>query len=299
MNSESKSVLMGTMRIPFLLLPPVCVLLGTMTAVYNGVTIDWLKLALVFVGAMAAHISVNVLNEYFDFRSALDFKTVRTPFSGGSGVLPMHPEKAGLALASGFLWLGVTVGIGVYCITIVGPQILPLGILGVLLVIIYTTHLTRNPLLCLVAPGLGFGPLMVMGTDLVLSGSYSWTAFWASLVPFFLVSNLLLLNQFPDVAADREIGRQNFPICMGRKGAALLYTGFLVATYVSIMVGYLAGVLPLAGFLAFLTLAVAIPTIQGVLGHADDIPKLIPAMAKNVMLNLMTPVLLAVGLFVG
>jgi 1,4-dihydroxy-2-naphthoate polyprenyltransferase len=50
---------------------------------------------------------------------------------------------------------------------------------------------------------------MVMGTDFVLTGEYSWTAFIASLVPFFLVSDLLLLNQFPDALPDQRIGRKN------------------------------------------------------------------------------------------
>lgn len=40
---------------------------------------------------------------------------------------------------------------------------------------------------------------MVMGTHFALTGEYSATAGLASLVPFFLVSDLLLLNQFPDV----------------------------------------------------------------------------------------------------
>ena len=74
-----------------------------------------------------------------------------------------------------------------------------LGLAGLLLVFGYTIWFTRDPYLCLIAPGLGFGPFMVMGTHFVLTGNYAWTAFIASLIPFFLVSNLLLLNQFPDV----------------------------------------------------------------------------------------------------
>ena len=54
-----------------------------------------------------------------------------------------------------------------------------------------------------------YGGVTWVGTDFALTGSYTWTAFLASLIPFFLVSNLLLLNQFPDVEADRSIGSCN------------------------------------------------------------------------------------------
>ena len=121
----------------------------------------------------------------------------------------------------------------------------------------------------------------------------------ASLVPFFLVNNLLLLNQFPDVEADEAAGRKHFPITIGRKASARLFATFLFAVYVSIAVGYLYDFLPLAGFLAFISIALAVPTIKGALTYAEDIPKLMPAMGKNVIINLSTPILLAIGLSVS
>ena len=38
---------------------------------------------LAFIGLLLAHISVNTLNDYFDYRSGIDLETRRTPFSGG------------------------------------------------------------------------------------------------------------------------------------------------------------------------------------------------------------------------
>ena len=51
-------------------------------------------------GRRGAHLAVNMLNEYFDFKSGLDFKTQRTPFSGGSGTLPANPHLARQALTT-------------------------------------------------------------------------------------------------------------------------------------------------------------------------------------------------------
>ena len=98
-----------------------------------------------------------------------------------------------------------------YFVFTVGILLLPLGLLGIALIVFYTQWITKRPIICLVAPGLAFGPLMVLGTHFVLTGSYSWTAFAASLVPGFLVSDLLLLNQFPDVEADKTVGRKYLP----------------------------------------------------------------------------------------
>ena len=41
---------------------------------------------MVFLGLLLTHISVNVLNDYFDYRSGMDLATKRIPFSGGSGL---------------------------------------------------------------------------------------------------------------------------------------------------------------------------------------------------------------------
>lgn len=293
--SQSKSLL-GPMRLPFLVLPPACVLLGVGTAVWTGGQINPVYVVLAFVGAVAAHVSVNALNEYFDFRSGLDLQTQRTPFSGGSGTLPANPEMARSALITGLVALALTALIGLYFLAIWGWSILPLGLLGLLVIVAYTPWVTHSPFVCLLAPGLGFGLLMVMGTDFVLTGEYTWTAFVASLVPTFLVSNLLLLNQFPDVEADKSVGRRHYPIVSGRKKSSIIYGLFLLLTYLAIIAGVLLALLPLASLLGLLTALLAVPTALGAYRYAEDLEKLVPYLGYNVLLTVATPVLVAVGL---
>ena len=299
MSNTLRALILGPMRLPFLILTPACVMLGAATAAWSGAKIDLYYLALAFVGAVASHISVNALNEYHDFTSGLDFNTQPTPFSGGSGTLPKNPDKAHVALITGLVSLFVIVIVGIYFLSVRGLWLLPVGLLGIVTIVAYTKWITRNPFLCLIAPGLGFGPLMVMGTDFALSGSYSWTSFVASLVPFFLVSDLLLLNQFPDVEADRGVGRHHFPITIGREASVKLYVIFLVGAYLAIIFGYITGNLPLAGFLALGSIVIAVPTVKGVARFANDVDRLIPYMGRNVVIIILTPVLLAIGLFIS
>ncbi len=290
--------ILGPMRVPFLILTPACVSLGVATAVHCGAHINPLYILFVLVGALGTHISVNAFNEYDDFRSGLDSRTQRTPFSGGSGTLPANPAMARTALATALVSFGVVALTGIYFTIRWGVALLPLGVLGMLIIIAYTPWLTRLPFLCLIAPGLGFGPMMVVGTYFALTGQYSWTALVASLVPFFLVSNLLLLNQFPDVEADKTVGRRHFPIAIGRHLSSLIFAGFLVLTYVAIIVGVGFSILPITSLLGLLTLVLAIPLFRGSIKNADDIQKLVPFMGNNVLVNLITPVLVAIGLFI-
>jgi 1,4-dihydroxy-2-naphthoate octaprenyltransferase len=291
--------LSGMMRVSFLILTPACVAVGVGTASWQTGELDWLNVVLVLIGALAAHISVNAFNEYYDFKSGLDQKTQRTPFSGGSGTLPANPQMARIALLLAWVTFGVVAIIGVYFVWLQGWQLLPIGILGVILLVTYTTWWVNNPVLCLIAPGLGFGVLMVMGTHFALAGSYSWSAFIASLVPTFLVSDLLLLNQFPDVEADQGVGRRHFPIVIGRQASSLLYGILLGLAYTSVVVGVLLKLLPVFSLVALLTGVIAWRAYREARQNAENIPTLIPSMGMNVIVNLATPALLAAGLLVS
>jgi 1,4-dihydroxy-2-naphthoate octaprenyltransferase len=263
------------------------------------VDLNALYLALAFIGAMLAHIAVNVLNEYFDYKSGVDFKTMKTPFSGGSGVLvegllnPRHVYIFGLACVAAI------VGIGAFFFTQHGALILPVGFAGIVTVYFYTTHFTKSPLLCAAAPGLGFGTLMVMGTYFALTGTYSLASGLASIVPFFLVSNLLLLNQFPDVEADASVARHHLPIAIGRKRAAEVYAVLLVAAYVALVASVIADGLPYMALFGLLTLPLGFMVIVGARTYYDQIEKLIPVMARNVMLTLALPLLMSIGIIVS
>lgn len=289
----------GPMRLPFLILTPACVLIGVSTAYFDQGSINNIFALLALIGGLAAHISVNSFNEYFDFKSGLDSHTQRTPFSGGSGTLPEHPEAAVFALSTAIISFFVIVLLGVYFIWIYDFSILPLGLLGLIVIVAYTPLFTRNPIICLIAPGLGFGPLMVMGTHFVLTGGYTWVSFLSSLIPFFLVANLLLLNQYPDVEADRDIGRKHFPIVLGKKMSSVIYSLFLLFTYLVVIYGVYIAIFPLWTLIALSTVIISIPLSIGVFKNNENTSKLIPFMGLNVVVNIVTPVLFALGFFIA
>lgn len=287
--------LLGPMRLPFVVLTPACVMLGVGTAIWSAGPVNGFHVILLLLAAVSAHISVNAFNEYFDFKSGLDFRTDRTPFSGGSGTLPERPHLAGQALATAIITSLLTLLLGVYFVAVSGLALLPLGLVGLFLVYTYTPWLAHNAFLCLIAPGLGFGPLMVMGTHYTLTGAYSWSVFVASLVPFFLVNNLLLLNQFPDADADKTIGRKHFPIAIGNRASSHIYISFFALAYLSIALGVYLHLLPGLCLIGIVTVVLAIPSGIGAYRYANNVGKLMPFLGLNVLINIATPILVALG----
>jgi len=279
-------------RPQFLLLSVVLAFLGTCIAWYDGAF--YLGYALLaFIGLLLAHISVNVLNDYFDYRSGIDLEVKRTPFSGGSGVLP-----AGLLKPRQVLWLGLAsfllaIPIGVYFVMVRGWLLLPLLLVAAVCILLYTPFILklRWPEW---APGVGMGTLPVLGAYFVQTTAYTLPAIVAAIPSGILVHNLLLLNEFPDVDADKKAGRKTLPIAMGRARASIVYSILTVVVYLWIIGGVVAEKMPLFCLIALLTLPFAIKAIQGALKH-QQISRLVPAMGNNVLVVLLTQFLLGIG----
>ncbi len=286
-------------RPSFLILTPICVFLGLSTALTVETAINYTIFTLILIGALSAHISVNTLNEYFDFTSGLDLKTEKTPFSGGSGALPANPEMARPVLIVGLITLLITAAIGIYLMVQQTALIMPIGLIGIVLIYTYTTWVNKFPILCLVAPGLGFGLMMVVGTHIVLTGEYSQLALLAALVPFFLVNNLLLLNQYPDISADKSVGRNHFPIAFGTSKSTVAYGMFLMAAYLMIVVSVVMGYFPLLSLIALIPMALSIFSFTGASKHSQEIGKFPQYLGTNVAATLATPLLLGISLVYG
>lgn len=279
-------------RPQFLLLSVVLAFLGTCVAWYDG-SFHLGHAILAGVGLVLAHMSCNTLNDYFDYKSGIDLVTNRTPFSGGSGIL-----REGLLTPRQVFWLGMTcfiidVPIGIYFVIVKGWLLLPLLIVAALCILLYSPFILKTnwPEW---AAWLGLGFLPVLGIYFAQTGAYTWHAVIASVPSGFLVHNLLLLNEFPDAEADLTGNRKTLPITMGRKKAGIVYSVALIIVYLWIIGWAIAGMMPLFSLLALLSLPLAIKAIQGAM-KPDDMSKLMPAMANNVLTVLGIPLLMGIG----
>jgi len=279
-------------RAPFLLLPVVLAFLGTSIAWYEGY-FHLGQAILAFFGLLLAHISVNVFNEYFDYKSGVDLKTQRTPFSGGSGALP-----DGLLTEKQALWLGIgtllaIIPIGIYFIIIKGWLLLPLLLVAAVCIVLYTPFILKMnwPEW---APGVGLGALPVLGVYFIQTGDYTTPAVIASIPSGILVHNLLLINEFPDVEADATANQKTLPIAIGKGKASIVYSALTVMVYLWIVGSVVTGWMPPFTLIALLTLPLAIKAIKGALNY-DDPGQLIPGLASNVQVVLLTQLLMGIG----
>ena len=160
-------------------------------------------------------------------------------------------------------------------------------------IILYTPFILKTPFPEW-SPGLGLGVLPVLGAYFAQTGHYTVSAFAVAVPPGFLVLNLLLLNEFPDAEADTVASRKTLPITAGKRKAAMVYSTFMVLTYVWIVAMVAAGLMPKMALLALLTLPLAYKAIRGSFNYNDP-GKLIPALANNVLTVLGIPLFLGIG----
>lgn len=283
-------------RPSFLLLTPLNFSVGLAAAFVEG-SFNLAHALLGLLGALLAHIAINVINDYFDHQSGLDMTTVKTPFSGGSGILQSGALKPRSVyhLAMACLLLGGA--IGVYFAYAVGWEILPVIVFAAVTIYIYTDYLSHWYLGELFT-GLNFGFLMAVGGYFIMAGRYSVSALVPAVIPGVLGAALLFINEFPDIKEDREIGRRNLVMKLGLERASKVY-GLLVASiYVWVAACILARLMPVTMILVFLTIPVGLKAAKGARENYDDIPALIPALGANVMWILSTTLLTTIGLLV-
>jgi len=279
-------------RPQFLILSAVLAFLGTCIAWYHG-SFHLGYALLAFVGLLLAHISVNVLNDYFDYRSGIDLATKRTPFSGGSGILPAALLAPGQVFRFGMISFLLAAVIGVYFVITRGWLLLPLLLVGGLCILFYTPVILKRrwPEW---SPGLGLGTLPILGAYFVQTADYTWPALIAAIPSGILVHNLLFLNEFPDVEADKTADRKTMPITMGKGKSSIVYAVLMVTVYLWIIAWVVAGEMPVGSLLALLTFPFTIKAIRGARKY-QDMTKLMPAMASNVLVVLLTQFLMGIG----
>lgn len=291
--------LIGTSKPAFLILTPVCIFLGMAITVSSGHSIKPFKLFLVISGGVAAHLAVNVFNEYFDFRSGLDRNTIKTKFSGGSGSLQKSPEMAASVFIFATINLLLVFLVALYFLLSLGFIILLPFIPGILLIIFYNHFIVKKPFLCLFAPGIGFGFSIVAGINIALTGTVSWKAVMVSLIPFFLVNNLLLMNQLPDLEADYSVGRKNMVIIYGKKASMRIYKLFMICTFMVIIISAFLKIIPLLSLSGLVPLIIALIKVEGEKGVLERHSSLTSLLSTNAFTVIVTPSLIAAGLFLN
>lgn len=254
----------------------------------------WTDAVLVLGGSLLTHASVNAFNVYFDYRSKIDERTIKTPFSGGVDTLVKGQMKPSAAFAVGLVCLVGAALIGIYFLTRLFDVLLPLVVYGGLVIVLYTPVLSRVHALSEIVAGSGFG-LMGLGVYVTQAGVIDATGIAIFFPVTILVALLLFLNEFPDAEVDKIGGRRHIVILLGKRRSAWVYIAGLAATYLSILVAVSVRAAPTAVLLSLVTIPIAYKASRITLKSYDRTSDLVPALGSNVLVILLTILLMAGG----
>ncbi len=284
-------------RIRFLLASVISVSVGLAITWWSTNDITIVDAILTMCGVLALHASVDLLNDYWDFKRGIDTKTHRTKMSGGSGVLPEGLLKPSQVYAAGIVSLIIGAAIGMYFVATDGIVIGIILAFAVLSIYFYSTKIV-NWGLAEVFVGIK-GSMIVIGTYFVQTTDITEQAVLGGIVIGTLSSLILFITSFPDHDADKAKGRKTLVISLGKKRACSILWVFPVVTYGITVIAVFFEVFPIFCLLILLTIPLIIRSGLKLKQNYDKLINLIPVMSSTLYFSRITGVLLIVGFLVN
>lgn len=238
------------------------------------------------IGVFLVEIAKNALNEVIDFQSGVDpgiDAEHRTPFSGGKKSIVDGRLDLTQCLYIAIICFILAAIIGCCLAIFVEPNIFWPGLAGFALAVIYSMPPFK---LCYrgfgeIAVGIAFGPVIVMGMYVLITGRFDMLPFLVSIPIALIIINVLWINQFPDYEVDKEHGKRNLVVRLGKRCASWVYAAIFILSYVSTAAVALYAVNPV-WLLPLLTLPMAIKAVRNCFMNSDIINQLIVSNALTV-----------------
>lgn len=262
-------------RAPFLSASLIPVLIGGAFAARTADAVSWLAFALALVGALALQVAANTWNDVFDWRSGADQANNEyfLPFSGGSRAIELGliTERGLMAIGTGALL--VASFCGVVIATMSTPLVLAYGVVGAFAAYFYTAP----PLALVHRRGLGelfiglcFGPLMTAGTHTAMTGLFDARALWVGIPVGLLTTAILWINQFPDMASDAKVGKNNLVVTLGKRAARWGYLALILGAYGVTAALVVAGVVTPWSLVVLVAAPLAVRASAVLMRHYED-----------------------------
>ena len=283
-------------RIRFLLASVIAVSLGLSVTWWNSGTIDIFQAILTMGGVIALHASVDLLNDYWDFKRGIDTRTKRTGMSGGTGVLPEGLLKPKSVYNAGILFLVAGGLIGGYFVVLHGVVIGVILAFAIMSIYFYSTKIVNWGLAeVFVAVK---GTLIVMGTYYIQNSELTDVVVLSGIVVGVLSSLVLFVTSFPDHDADKEKGRRTLVILFGRQKAVSVFYIFPIVSY-GIIIGCVAmSIIPVFCLISLAAIPVVISSIRKLKSSISDEDKIIPAMKSTLMFSRISGALFVIGFLI-
>jgi 1,4-dihydroxy-2-naphthoate octaprenyltransferase len=291
------SVWLRVIRVRFLLASIIAVSVGLAITWWHTGNISIFDAILTMCGVLALHASVDLLNDYWDFKRGIDTTTHRTKMSGGSGVLPEGLLKPAQVYAAGIAFLIIGTAIGIYFIATDGIVIGIILAFAVISIYFYSTKIVDWGLAeVFVAIK---GSMIVMGTYFVQTSQITEQSVLAGIVIGVLSSLVLFITSFPDHDADKAKGRKTLVISLGMQKACSILWIFPAITYGITIIAVVFEIFPVFCLIILSTVPLIIKSGYRLKQNYDKLTNLIPVMSSTLYFSRITGALLVVGFLVN
>jgi 1,4-dihydroxy-2-naphthoate octaprenyltransferase len=264
---------------------------------------DWLLFILTLIGAGAAHLFSNMINDLWDFRSGVDIaaRETATTISTNSGFLASGTISEQKFAAMTWGLFGVAAISGVILAWTSGYQVLLFAGLGGLIAYYYVAPPIRFGYLgkgySEFAILIAFGVLPVMGSYYVQTSEIDIRPFLASL-PIGLLTTLILFNHhFLHWESDKATGKNTLVVVWGERKAIQFSKLLLVLAYVSLIVGVVFQALPYYALIALLTM-LPFQKVYGSLKDKNSSQAYLPLMGASLKAAVRCGAIITICLFI-
>src|SRR5688572_1684025 len=208
------------------------VLVGTALG-WTGGTFKVLTFLAALVGALFIQVGTNLSNDYSDARRGADTEDRLGPVRVTAGGL-VPPRQVLIATYATF---ALAVLVGLYLVSVAGPELLLVGAASILAGVLYTGGPRPYGY-----EGLGevfvftfFGIVAVTGTYYVQAESLPGEAFLLAVPVGLLAAAILVVNNVRDLETDRRAGKRTLAVRLGRERTRTLYAVMLASAFASLV----------------------------------------------------------------
>ncbi len=280
-------------RIRFLLASVIAVSAGLALSWWHGVQIDIWYAIMTLGGVIALHASVDLLNDYWDYKRGIDTLTQRTKMSGGTGVLPEGLLEPTQVYRAGIIFLIIGGLIGSYFVVIDGIIIGLILAFAVLSIYFYSTKIVDSGLAELFVTVKG--TMIVLGTYFIQSSEINISSIMAGIFVGVLSSLVLFITSFPDYEADKAKGRKTLVIFLGKQKATTMFWIFPIIAYSVLISGIIYEIFPLYCIISLAVVPLIIKAGLKLKQNFDEISGLVPAMSSTITFSRITGTLFVIG----
>lgn len=297
---KSFSLATRARTLPVMVVP---VVIGALLAWQQESSFSWWLFLLTLLGALAAHLGANLLNDIFDFEQGADQAAYALRLSGttlttGSPLLLNGQLSPRVYRRLALLCFAVALLCGLI-LALFRPWVLLFAALGALLAFFYVAPPLR---LAYIGRGLGevdiflsFGALPLLGAFYVQAGSVTPTALLISLPVGLYTMAVLYFHHFLHWRGDQKAGKITPVVALGEH-AARVVGGLILGTIgLLLLILSFTQVLPWYSVIAALTV---IPVQLALREARGDLPAYLKLMATNMNNNLLAALIIIAALLI-